>query len=163
MGTKAVKDGSVGTFDGMNVVPVPSSWLPSGVYFMIKAKGTSADPVKLTQYDVIKKSVGYSGPVVQGLVYYDAFVIGSKNVGIGVAGAKSAVLDAPSISVASHAASITAATGVTFRYTLDGTDPRYSSTAETYSAAVTLAEGQTMRAVGTKDGCVGIEATKDYE
>ena len=163
MGTKAVKDGSVGTFDGMNVVPVPSSWLPSGVYFMIKAKGTSADPVKLTQYDVIKKSVGFSGPVVQGLVYYDAFVIGSKNVGIGVAGAKSAVLDAPSISVTSHAASITAATGVTFRYTLDGTDPRYSSTAETYSAAVTLAEGQTMRAVGTKDGCVGIEATKDYE
>jgi len=52
---------------------------------------------------------------------------------------------------------------VTFRYTLDGTDPRCSSTAETYSSAVTLAEGQTMRAVGTKDGCVGIEATQDYE
>ena len=129
---------------------------------MIKAKGTSADPVKLTQYDVIKKSVGYSGPVVQGLVYYDAFVIGSKNVGIGVAGAKSAVLDAPSISVTSHAASIAAASGVTFRYTLDGTDPRYSSTAETYSAAVTLTKGQTMRAVGTKDGCVGIMAEQAY-
>ena len=163
MGTKAVKDGSVGTFDGMNVVPVPSSWLPSGVYFMIKAKGTSADPVKLTQYDVIKKSVGFSGPVVQGLVYYDAFVLGTKAVGIGVAGSAAAVLAAPEISVSSHAASIKAVSGVTFRYTVDGTDPRSSTTAETYSSAVTLTEGQTMRAIGTKDGCVGIEATKDYE
>ena len=119
--------------------------------------------MKLAQYDVIKKSVGFSGPVVQGLVYYDAFVIGSKNVGIGVAGAKSAVLDAPSISVTSHAASIAAVSGVMFLYTVDGTDPRSSTTAEIYSSAVTLAEGQTMRAVGTKDGCVGIEATQDYE
>ena len=162
MGTKAVRDGSVGTFDSMSVVPVPTSWLPSGVYFMIKAKGTSADPVKLAQYDVIKKSVGYSGPVVQGLVYYDAFVIGSKNVGIGVAGAKTAVLDAPEMSIASHAVSITAVSGVTFRYTVDGSDPRVSPTAQTYSSAVTLTEGQTMRAVGTKDGCAGIEAQKAY-
>lgn len=163
MGTKAIKDGSVGTFDGMAVVPVPASWLPSGVYFMIKAKGTSADPVKLAQYDVIKKSVGYSGPVVQGLVYYDAFVIGSKNVGIGVAGSSAAVLAAPEITVSSHAASIKAVSGVKFRYTVDGTDPRSSTTAQDYSAAVTLTEGQTMRAIGTKDGCVGLEATKDYE
>lgn len=163
MGTKAIKDGSVGTFDGMNVIPVPSSWLPSGVYFMIKAKGTSVDPVKLAQYDVIKKAVGYSGPVVQGLVYYDAFVLGTKAVGIGVAGSAAAVLAAPEITVSTHAASIKAVSGVTFRYTVDGTDPRSSKTAETYSSAVTLTEGQTMRAVGTKDGCVGIEATKDYE
>lgn len=162
MGTKAVKDGSVGEFDGMGVVPVPTSWLPSNVYFMIKAKGTSADPVKLSQYDVIKKSVGYSGPVVQGLVYYDAFVIGSKNVGIGVAGAKTAVLDAPAMSISSHAVSITAVSGVTFRYTVDGSDPRCSTTAQDYSSAVTLAEGQTMRAVGTKDGCVGIEGKQAY-
>ena len=39
----------------------------------------------------------------------------------------------------------------------------YSSTAEVYTAAVTLTAGQTMRAVATKDGCVGIEGTKDYE
>lgn len=163
MGTRAVEKGVVGTFDGMKVVPVPSTWMPAGVYFLIKAKGTTADPVKLAQYDVIQKSVGYSGPVVQGLAYYDSFVIGPKNVGIGVCGSSSAVLSAPAMSISSNAVTITAADGVKFMYTTDGTDPRCSTTAKEYSSAVTLTAGQTMRAVGTKDGCVGIEASKAYE
>ena len=52
--------------------------------------------------------------------------------------------------------------GVTFKYTVDGTNPRYSTTAQVYSSAVTLTAGQTMRAIGTKDGCVGIEGSKAY-
>lgn len=159
MGARAVERGVVGTFDGMKVVPVPSTYMPSGVYFLIKARGTTADPVKLAKYDVIEKAVGFSGPVIQGLVYYDAFVLGPKNVGIGVAGSSAAVLTAPAISIASNKATITAVSGVTFKYTTDGSDPRWSETAETYSAAVDLTSGQKIRAVGTKDGCVGIEAS----
>ena len=155
----AIEHGVVGTFDGMKVVPVPSTYMPNGVYFLIKARGTTADPVKLAKYDVIEKAVGFSGPVIQGLVYYDAFVLGPKNVGIGVAGSSAAVLNAPAISIASNKATITAVSGVTFKYTTDGSDPRWSETAATYSAAVDLTSGQKIRAVGTKDGCVGIEGS----
>ena len=160
---KAVKDGSVGTFEGMSVIPVPSSYLPDGVYFVIKAPHTSADPVKLAQYDVIEKSAGYSGPIIQGLVYYDAFVIGAKNVGIGVAGSSAAVLSAATVNVSSHVASITAVQGVTFYYTEDGTDPRCSTTRKQYTSGITLTNGMTpLRIIGEKDGCVSIEKEQAY-
>lgn len=86
VGTKALEKGVVSMFDGMKVVPVPSGWLPEGAYFLIKAPRTSADPVKLAQYKTISNAVGFSGPVVQGLVYFDSFVVGVKAAGIGVAG-----------------------------------------------------------------------------
>ena len=157
---QAVEKGVVGMFDGMKVVPVPSTWLPAGVYFMIKAKGTTADPIKLAQYDKIEKAVGYSGPVVQGLVYYDSFVIGAKNVGIGVCGANTAVLAAPALAVANGTLTATAVTGVTFYATLDGSDPRTSTTRVAIGNGIAIATGQTARAIGEKDGCVSLEATK---
>ena len=161
---KAIEKGIVGTFDGMKVVPVPSTYMPAGVYFIIKAPGTSADPVKLAKYDVIEKAVGYSGPVIQGLAYYDAFVIGTKNVGIGVAGSSAAVLNAPAATIASHKLAVTAVTGAKLRYTLDGSDPRWSETAvETAAGAaisnVTTVAGQTARVIAVKDGCVSLEGT----
>lgn len=163
MGTRAIEKGVVGIFDNMKVVPVPKSWLPSGVHFVIKSKGTSADPVKVAQYDVIEKAVGFSGPVVQGLCYYDAFVIGAKNVGIGVCGNANAVLAAPVLAIASHKVTATAVTGVTFYATTDGSDPRCSTTRVPLGTGVTLTEGQTARVIGEKDGCVSLEATQAYE
>jgi hypothetical protein len=163
LGKEALTKGVVGEFDGNMVKPIPSGYMPSGVYFFIKHRGSTVDPVKLNQYDILPKVKGYSGPVVQGVTYYGAFVLGAKGDGIAVCGASSAVLTAPVMSIASHAVSITSVSGVTFKYTVDGSNPRYSTTAQTYSSAVTLTSGQTMRAVGTKDGCVGIEGTKAYE
>lgn len=159
----AVEKGVVATFDGMKVVPVPSTWLPSGVYFIIKAKGSTVDPVKLAQYDTIEKAVGYSGPVIQGLVYYDSFVLGAKNVGIGVAGAATAVLAAPVLAISSHKVTATAVTGVTFYATVDGTDPRTSTTRQALGSGITLTSGQTLRCIGEKAGCVSLESTQAYE
>lgn len=160
---QAVEKGVVGTFDGMKVVPVPTTWLPANAYFMIKAKGTTADPVKLAQYDVIQKAVGFSGPVCQGLCYYDSFVVGAKNVGIGVAGSNACVLNAPAVTVSSHSATVAAVSGVTFYYTDDGTDPRCSTTRKAYTSAIALTSGMTpLRIVGEKDGCVSLEATQAY-
>lgn len=161
---KAIEKGVVGTFDGMKVIPVPSSWLPSGAEFMIKAEGTSEDPVKLAQYDVIPKTAGYSGAIAQGLVYYDAFVIGEKNVGIGVAGLNTCVLSAPVITISSHTMGIAAITGAKIAYTLDGTDPRWSESAVVGAAGaavsgVTTTAGAKVRAVAFKDNCVSIEGT----
>ena len=84
LGKKALSKGEVGEVDGCIVKPVPSSWMPTDVYFMIKYRNCTADPVKLQQYDILQKCQGYSGPVVQGRVYYDAFVIDAKKAGIGV-------------------------------------------------------------------------------
>ena len=160
---KAIEKGVVGTFDGMKVKVVPSSYFPSAnVYFLIKSQGCTEDPVKLHKYDVFQKAVGFDGPVVQGLAYYDSFVLGAKNVGIGVAGSSAAVLNAPNISKSTHTVSITAVSGVTFYYTVDGSDPRYSTTRQQYSSSVTLTSGQVFRAVGEKDGCVGIEGQETY-
>lgn len=162
LGKEALTKGVVGEFDGCKVKPIPSSYMPAGVYFFIKYKGSTVDPVKLAQYDILPKVKGYSGPVVQGVTYYDSFVLGTKGDGIAVCG-NAAILAAPEMAIASHKVTITAAEGVVFRYTTDGTNPRYSTTAQTYTAAVTLSDGQTMRAIGTKDGCVGVEGTKAYE
>lgn len=165
MGTKSLEKGTVGTFDGMSVVPVPSTWLPNGVYFVIKAPHSTVDPVKLAKYDMIEKAVGYSGPVIQGLVYFDSFVMGERNVGIGVAGSSSAVLNAATVTVTTHVATVGAVTGVTWYYTDDGTDPRWSDTREAFPAAgVTLTSGMTdLRIIGEKDGCVTLEKTQAYE
>ena len=89
-------------------------------------------------------------------------MLGAKGDGVAVCGKSSAVLAAPEMAISSHAVSITAVSGVTFKYTVDGTNPRYSTTAQVYSSPVTLTAGQTMRAIGTKDGCVGIEGSKAY-
>lgn len=161
LGKEALTRGVVGEFDGNKVKPIPTSYMPAGVYFFIKYKGSTVDPVKLAQYDILKKVKGYSDPVVQGVTYYDSFVLGTKGDGIAVCG-NTAVLAAPVMSIASHAVTITAVSGVVFKYTTDGTNPRYSETAQVYTGAVTLTEGQVMKAVGTKDGCVGIMAEQAY-
>lgn len=84
LGKKAVSKGDVGEVDGCTVKPVPTSWMPEGVAFMIKYKGCTVDPVKLKHYDVLEKVQGFDGPVVQGRIYYDAFVLDAKKNGIGV-------------------------------------------------------------------------------
>ena len=164
LGTKALAKGVVGEVDGCKVIPVTSSYLPEGVYFLIKYKGSSVDPVKMQQYDVLQKVQGYAGPVVQGLTYYDSFVLATKGDGVGVCGSSAAVLTAPTLSISSHVVTITSAGSNNYRYTVDGTNPRYSQTAQAYtSSGVTLSAGQTMRCIQVKDGCVGMEAEKAYE
>ena len=84
MGTAAVEKGVVGTIDRNKVIPVPDGWFPAGVEFMIKHKGCTVDPVKLQKYYIRKDAQGYDGPVVEGRIYYDAFVLDAKKNGIGV-------------------------------------------------------------------------------
>lgn len=82
LGATAVKDGSVGTLDGMKVVPVPDSYFPEGLNFMIKYKGSTVDPVQLKTYRVLTEQRGIDGDVVEGRIIYDAFVLDTKAKGI---------------------------------------------------------------------------------
>ena len=83
MAGKAVEKGVVGTIDRNKVVPVPDGWFPEGFEFLIKYKGCTADPVKLQNYHIRKDAQGFDGPVVEGRVYFDSFVLDAKKAGIG--------------------------------------------------------------------------------
>lgn len=83
-GTEAVENGVVGTIDRNKVVPVPDGWFPSGVEFLIKHKGCTADPVKLQNYHIRKDAQGFDGPVVEGRIYFDSFVLDAKKAGVAV-------------------------------------------------------------------------------
>lgn len=163
LGKEALSRGVVGMVDGCPVKPIPKGYLPAGVYFLIKYKGSTVDPVKMKQYDVLKKVQGYAGPVVQGVTYYDSFVLGTKGDGLAVCGNADLILDAPTLAIASHAVTATPPTGAAVRYTTDGTNPRYSATAKDYTAAVTLREGEIFRAISVKDGCVGMASEQAYK
>lgn len=84
LGNEAVEKGVVGMIDNCKVVRVPDSWFPTDVEFIIKHKNATVDPIKLQNYDVLTKVQGFDGPVVQGRVYFDSFVLDAKKEGVAV-------------------------------------------------------------------------------
>lgn len=84
MASDAVEKGVVGMINGCKVVPVPDGWFPEGVEFMVKHKGCTVDPVKLANYYIRRDAQGFDGPVVEGRIYFDSFVIEAKKAGIAV-------------------------------------------------------------------------------
>lgn len=84
MAADAVEKGVVGMINGNKVVPVPDGWFPEGVEFMVKHKGCTVDPVKLANYYIRRDAQGFDGPVVEGRIYFDSFVIDAKKAGIAV-------------------------------------------------------------------------------
>lgn len=81
----AIVNGSVGKIDKMSVIPVPDSYFPDGVNFIIKYKGCTVDPIQLKTYRVLKNQRGVDGDVVEGRIIYDSFVIDTRKNGIYVA------------------------------------------------------------------------------
>ena len=133
LGRESVARGVIGEFDGMPVKKVPARYMPANVYFMIIYKGAAISPVKLNDYKIHTDPPGISGDLVEGRLIFDSFVRGTKAKGIYVAAASANVTAAPSVSIASHQATITGSG--TIKYTTDGTDPRYSATALVYSGS----------------------------
>lgn len=75
-------NGSVGMVDGVNIVPVPSSYLPATVELIIAHKSAMVSPVKLSEYKTHIDPPGINGTLVEGRLYYDAFVLENKKNGI---------------------------------------------------------------------------------
>lgn len=84
MAQNAVERGVVGNVDRNKVIPVPDGWFPEDVEFLIKHKGSTVDPVKLQNYHIRKDAQGFDGPVVEGRIYFDSFVLEAKKQGVGV-------------------------------------------------------------------------------
>lgn len=147
LGEKALSKGVVGEVDGMTVKRVPDSYFPQGLYFMVKWKGSSVDPVKLQDAKVHQDPPGLSGNLLEGRVYQDAFVLGAKADGIYIAVAKGAAAATPTVTVSGGKATLACATqGAVMRFTTDGTDPRYSAAAQVYTAPVSVEAGTLVKA-----------------
>lgn len=78
--------GSVGMIDGVNVIPIPDSYLPANVYLILTHPMAAAAPEKLAEYKTHTDAPGISGWLIEGRVRYDAFVLDQKKMAIYVQG-----------------------------------------------------------------------------
>ena len=84
MAQEMLVTGSVGMVDGVNIVPVPTSYLPAQVELIIAHPSATVSPVKLADYKTHIDPPGINGTLIEGRLYYDAFVLENKKNGIGV-------------------------------------------------------------------------------
>lgn len=151
---KSLSKGMVGHYDNMEVIKVPNGRWPNNVNFIIVHKDAATNPVKIHDAKIHKDPPGISGNLLEGREYYDLFVIGARAKGIYVevntASGGGTVLAAPTIAAATGA--ITGASGATFHYTTDGSDPRYSTTAKVGTISDVTTAGTIVKAYATKEG-----------
>ncbi len=149
---KSLARGQVGSYDGMKVIKVPRLRWPENVNFMIVHKRAACAPVKLNDTKFHKDPPGISGALLEGRQYYDLFVFGAKcdGVYVDVDTSKATICEAPEIGAAGELTCATA--GVSFKYTTDGSDPRYSASAKTGTASDVDAPETVVRAYAYKNG-----------
>ena len=74
--------GYVGMIDNMLVKKIPANRLGVNVNFVISHPMACCSPVKLAEYKVHTDAPGISGELVEGRVYYDAFILENKKKAI---------------------------------------------------------------------------------
>lgn len=149
LGAKAVSKGICGEVLGMEVVRVPESYMPKNCWFLITHKDSVLLPYKIADAKVHEDPVGVSGAIIEGRHYYDAFVLGAKCAGVYACVATGAITAAPTNTGGTLACTDS---GAVIRYTLDGSDPRYSDSAKDYVSKVTVQPGETLRAYAQTSG-----------
>lgn len=151
----AIRRGVVGYLDGMEVIPVPDSYLPDGINFLIKYKDSTVDPMKLKHLSVYKDPQDIDGELGRGRFYFDSFVLDNYVNGLYVH-AKSGMLAPPTLTNTANKITFdcTGATGI--KYTTDGSNPKTGTAttilAAAFATAVTLTAGQTLRCFAYADG-----------
>ena len=74
--------GVIAIVDGMDVVKIPKKRMPENFGFMIAHPVATVAPTKLEDYKVHQDPPGISGELVEGRIYYDAFVLDNKKMAI---------------------------------------------------------------------------------
>lgn len=132
MGTESVKNGVVGKIKGAQVIEVPTGDMPTNSYFLLAHESAICLVHKIKDTNVHQDPPGISGWLVEGRNLFDAFVIGARSKGL-----YSAVLSTSVQAAVTEAHTtpgtyvLTSANASGIKYTIDGTDPRYSDTALT--------------------------------
>jgi hypothetical protein len=126
--------------------------MPANVPFMLIYKGSVIAPMKIDTFKGHVDPPGLSGDLLEFRMIHDAFVLGKKAAGVAVAVLKGFVQAIPTITLSDSKATVASSGATAIYYTTDGSDPRYSKDAKAYTAAVTLAAGETIRAYAVADG-----------
>ena len=145
---KGIKDGRVGELFGAEVVKVPTGRWPAGVNFIIAHKDAAVCAEKIHDTKIHQDPPGINGNLIEGRFYYGGAVLAAKCGGV-YAEVNGTVLAAPTVSTAG---AITGASGATFWYTTDGSDPRYSGTRKTGTQSDVTAAGTVVKAYAEKAG-----------
>lgn len=150
---ESLSKGQVGTYDGMKVIKVPASRWPKNVNFIIVHKKSGCAPVKLNDTKFHQDPPGISGDLLEGRQYYDLFVFGAKcnGVYVDVNTASGAATICATPTMASKTLSCSTS-GAEIRYTTDGSDPRYSISAQTATGALAEESGTVVKAYARKNG-----------
>ena len=146
LGEAALAKGVVGMAADMKLVKVPDSYMDA--YFICTHKNSVIAPIKIKTARILTEAAGIDGVLLEGRYYFDAYTIGAKAGGVYAAVKSATVVADPVITTNGSAHSVTAVGGVTFYYTLDGSDPRYNKAAKVYSAAVTPKAGEIFKVAG---------------
>lgn len=153
LGGKTLPKGTVGQISGMNVIPVTDERMPAGAAFMMIYKGSVIAPMKIKDFKGHVDPPGLSGDLIEFRMIHDAFVLGRKANGVLVGCLPGKVCKTPTVSMNSSNATLSCATSSsTIYYTLDGSDPRYSVDAKTYTSAIALKSGDQLRAYASAEG-----------
>ncbi len=135
--------GIIGEVDGVKIVEFPKELMPAGVVAIWGNKKAVTAPEKLKELVIHENPPGINGNLLEGRIRFDAFVLDTKVPLLGAIYESGALVAAPVIAYtagSTNTIAITSATsGATIKYTLDGSDPRDSLTAETYTAAISTA------------------------
>jgi hypothetical protein len=149
--------GIVGRVGTLNIIEVPHGDMPAGCHVLAWQKRSVVNPQTITDADVHDKPENLSGVLINMRYRYGAFVVAkyaagciallaSGNQATAVTPTSARVLDLNS--------------GDTVKYTLDGTDPRYSTTAKTVVSDTTISS--TDAPVGTVIKAVTYNSGKAY-
>lgn len=84
MAQQMLINGVIGEIDGVQLIKTPNSYMPEGVGIIVAHKEAACQPIRLEEFNIYDKAQGYSGAVVEGLVYYDAFVYDARKQSIAV-------------------------------------------------------------------------------
>lgn len=145
--------GQIGEFDGMVVKKWPSKKFPKNAEFMITHKSALSAPKKIKTMRIITDDPNMDGNRINFRMYHDAFVRARKADAVLVATQTANIVKAPTFAASGNSVTISCATsGATIYYTLNDSDPRFSDDRKVYTSAVTLADGDVLKAYAAKDG-----------
>ena len=134
----AYEKGVIGEFMGAKVVVLPTSYFPENCYALLARKDSVILPRKISTFKTHSNPPGIDGWLMEGRVYYDAFVLANKAQGVWALVLSSKIQATPEISVTSNSLTITSSGASEIRYTIDGGDPRFDSKALDYTSAVDI-------------------------